>query len=120
MADKTRIIEISNKEGTFTSVFRKITGQNRQDKDYNLSDLSILRQLLSNEKAKLLHAIKIKHPKSLYSLAKMLQRDFKTVREEIILLKKFGFIELIQEKQGNRITHRPVITANSVNIIVRI
>ena len=119
MVEKTRIIEIYEKEGAFSSVFRKITGQ-KGSEDYNTSDLSIIRQLLSNEKARLLHTIKIKQPKSIYSLAKILERDFKTVREEIILLKKFGFIELVEEKTGNRITHRPIIAANSVNIIVRI
>ena|SRR3989344_5846943 len=117
MAEKTRIIEIYEKGGTFTSVFRKFTGQKA---DYNTDDLSLIRQLLSNEKARLLNVIKTKQPKSLYALAKFLERDFKTVRGDILLLKKFGFIELIAEKTGNRITHKPIITANTINISIRI
>ena len=89
MAEKTRIIEIYEKGGTFTSVFRKVTGQK---KDYNYKDLSILRHLLSNEKARLLNIIKVKKPRSMYNLAKILGRDFKSVREDVMLLKKFGFI----------------------------
>jgi len=117
MTDKTRLIELYEKGGTFTSVFRKFTGQK---KDYNVKDLSLVRQLLSNEKARLLHVIKMKQPNSLYALAKFLERDFKTVREDILLLRKFGFIDLIEEKSGKRRTHKPVLTANSINIIIRI
>src|SRR3989344_4730427 len=113
MAEKTRIIDVYEKGGTFSSVFRRFK---TEKKDYNYSDLTSLRQLLSNEKARLLHIIKIKQPSSMYQLAKFLGRDFKTVREDILLLKKFGFIDLIQEKKGNRRTHRPVITATNLNI----
>ena len=117
MAEKTRIIEVYEKGGTFTSVFKRFTGQK---KDYNYSDMSLLRQLFSNEKARLLNVVKMKKPASLYSLAKELGRDFKSVREDILLLKKFGFIDLIQEKTGNRITHKPVLTATTINVIIRI
>ena len=117
MAEKTRIIEVYEKGGTFASVFRRFTGLK---KDYNFSDMSLLRQLFSNEKARLLNVIKNKNPNSIYGLAKFLGRDFKTVREDILLLKKFGFIDLIEGKSGNRTTHKPIITANTVNIIVRI
>jgi predicted transcriptional regulator len=117
MVDKTRIIDIYEKGGTFSSVFRKFSGQK---KDYNYSDLSILRQLFNNEKARLLNVIKMKSPNSIYGLAKFLGKDFKTVREDIMLLKKFGFVDLIEEKSNGRIIHRPVLTANSVTIVVRI
>jgi predicted transcriptional regulator len=117
MAEKTRIIEVYEKGGTFSSVFKKFTGQK---KDYNHSDLALLRQLLSNEKARLLNVVKFKKPNSLYALAKELGRDFKTVRDDVLLLKKFGFIDLVQEKSGNRITHKPIITATTLNIIVRL
>jgi len=117
MAEKTRIIDIYEKKGGFVSVFRRFSGEK---KDYNYSDMALLRQLLSNEKARLLNVIKTKKPTSIYSLAKFLQRDFKTVRQDIKTLQKFGFIDLIEEKKNNRITHRPIITANTINIIVRV
>jgi len=114
---KTRIIEVFEKGGAFTSVFRRFTGQK---KDYNLSDMALLRKLLSNERARLLNVIKIKNPDSMYSLAKFLGRDFKSVREDIKLLEKFGFVELISKTKGKRTTHKPILTANTLNIIVRI
>ncbi len=117
MVDKTRIIDIYEKQGRFSYVFRN---QPIGRKDYNRDDLSILRRLLSNEKARLLNVIKIKQPKSIYSIAKTLNRDFKSVREDIILLKKFGFIDLVAERKGGKISHKPILNANSINIIVRI
>lgn len=98
-------------------MFKKFTGEK---KDYNIEDLSLVRKILSNEKARLLHVIKTKQPNSIYALAKFLNRDFKTVREDILLLKKFGFLDLIEEKSGKRRTHKPVITATSININIRI
>jgi len=116
MAEKTRIIEVYEKGGTFSSVFRKFAGSKS---DYNKSDMSLLRKLLSNEKARMLNVIKVKKPKSLYELAKFLERDFKTVRDDVMILKKFGFLDLIEEKSGKRKTHKPVITATTVNIVIR-
>ncbi|HRZ85689.1 MAG TPA: hypothetical protein P5277_02815 [Candidatus Paceibacterota bacterium] len=119
MADKTRIIEIYEKEGTFSYVLRKFTGAKQE---YNYDDMALLRKLLSNEKARILNVIKIQKPTSIYALAKFLGRDFKSVRDDIIILKKFGFVELIEEKNktGQRISHKPVITANTINIIIRL
>ena len=117
MAEKTRIIDVYEGSGRFKSVFRKFTGQK---KDYNYKDLGLLRQLLSNEKARLLHVVKTTKPTSIYALAKFLKRDFKTVREDILLLKKFGFIELVSGKTGKRITHKPLITATTINVVLRI
>jgi predicted transcriptional regulator len=69
-----------------------------------------------------LHVVKTKRPTSIYSLAKILGRDFKSVRDDVMLLKKFGFIDLIEEhtKDSKRISHRPVLNATTLNIVIRI
>ena len=117
MTEKTRIIDIYEKGGAFSSYFKKFTGQKQ---DYNYSDMAILRQIFSNEKARILSVIKIQKPNSIYRLAKHLGRDFKSVRDDILLLKKFGFIELVEEKSGNRKTHKPILSATTINIVIRI
>lgn len=119
MVEKTRIIDIHEKSGTFSYVFKRFSNVKQ---DYNYSDLSLLRKLLSNEKARMLNIIKTDKPKSIYHLAKILGRDFKTVRDDLILLKKFGLIDLISEKNksGKRISHKPVLTASSINVVIRI
>ena|SRR3989338_2439073 len=119
MAEKTRIIDIYGKEDTFSYVLRKVSGKKQ---DYDFSDMSLLRKLLSNEKARLLNVVKIKKPTSIYGLAKLLDRDFKSVRDDVLLLKKFGFLDLIPEKtlKNNRPRLRPILTTNTINIVIRI
>jgi predicted transcriptional regulator len=114
---KTRDIDIVDEKGTFTTFFRKMTGEHV---DYDFEGLHSLRQLLSNEKARILHVIKTKKPSSIYSLAKIVGRDFKSVNEDIKLLEKFGFIDLIAEKTGHRERLRPVIDVDSIHINVKI
>lgn len=117
MAEKTRIIEIVEKGGAFSSILKRFRNEKE---DYNFKDLAILRQIFSNEKARMMNMIKSKNPSSIYQLAKLLGRDFKSVRDDLKLLEKFGFIELIPEKSKNRINHRPILTTTTINIIVKI
>src|SRR3989344_8013905 len=104
MDKKIKTININlEKEGTFSTILNKFK------KDKNKSEIINLRQALSNEKARILHAIKTKNPSSIYELAKILGRDFKAVRYDIRLLEKFGFVELISlHKQGRELL-KPVI-----------
>lgn len=110
---KTRYVTLASDSGVFSTIFKKIAGDK---KEYNFADLSVLRRLLSNEKAKILHVIKNESPESIYQLAKKLGRDFKSVTEDIKLLEKLGFIELIAERKGKRIKHRPVLAVDELVI----
>jgi len=113
---KTREITLKEAKGSFLLLRKSKTSK----KDYDFSGILALRQLLSNEKARILHTIKEKKPKSIYSLAKQLNRGFKTVNDDIKLLEKFGFIELIEEKTKKRIRHRPVILVDTVTIHLKV
>jgi predicted transcriptional regulator len=110
-------ISLSAKDGTFTTLLHKIkrTAQNKEN-----SSTFMLRQLLSNEKARLLHVIKSKQPQSIYELAKLLGRDFKSVRQDIKILESFGFIELVSSNKNNRERLRPVVDADEIIITVTI
>ncbi|HLC53188.1 MAG TPA: ArsR family transcriptional regulator [Candidatus Nanoarchaeia archaeon] len=114
---KTREITIVDKGGAFNTFFRKLTGEERE---YDFEGLSALRKLLSNERARLLHAIKVKHPKSLYELAKLVGRDFKSVQEDMHLLERFGFIEMVAEKTGKRRRLKPNIVVDTITIHIKI
>jgi len=115
--NKTLDINIVEESGSFTSFFKKITGEHS---NYDFEGLSALRHLLSNEKARILHTIKTKKPNSIYSLAKVLKRDFKAVNDDIKLLEKFGFIDLIAEKTGKRERLKPVLIVDSIHINLKI
>ena len=118
MADKskTREITVIEEGGTFNAIIRRFT----KDKDYDFEGISMLRKLLSNEKARILHTIKIDKPGSIYELAKILTRDFQSVSDDIKLLEKFGFIDMISERTGKRERLRPTVTINSMHIHIKL
>ena len=110
-----REITLKREKGAFT-IFKKGSAK----EDYDFSGILALRQLLSNEKARILHVIKTQKPQSIYDLAKKLGRGFKAVNDDVKLLERFGFIELIPEKTKNRTRHRPVIVVDTISINVKI
>jgi len=113
----TKTINLDIETGTFTGIFRRLTGQKRS---HDFKALSSLRQLLSNERARLLYTIKNKNPSSIYQLAKLLERDFKSVRQDVKLLERFGFLELESNRKGRREMLKPVLIVDKINIIVNI
>jgi predicted transcriptional regulator len=113
---KTREIKIKESKGAF-DIFRK-SGSKKEDFDF--SGMLALRQLLSNEKARILNVIKTEKPKSIYELAKKLGRNFKAVNDDIKLLDRFGFIDLIEEKTKGRKRYRPEIIVDSITINIKV
>lgn len=114
---KTREITITDEGGAFNLFFKRFAGET---KPYDFEGLSALRRLLSNEKARLLHVLKNQKPGSIYELAKILERDFKSVAEDIKLLERFGFVEMVAEKTGNRERLRPILVVDSILIHLKI
>ena len=113
---KIREITITESKGAF-NLFKK---QKSSKKDYDFDGILALRQLLSNEKARILHALKTQKPKSIYELSKILNRSFKSVNDDLKLLERFGFIDLIQEKTKNRIRYRPEIIVDTIIINLKV
>lgn len=111
---KIRYVDVNVQSGNFVS---KLIGEK---KPHDFSDIKLLRTLLSNEKARILHTLKSKNPKSIYSLSKILGRDFKSVREDIKILERFGFIEFHAEKTGRRESLKPVLVIDRLQIMIDI
>ena len=110
---KTREVSIKQSKGGF------FFGKNTKDK-YDFDTLSDLRKILSNEKAKILNVIKNQQPLSIYDLSKKLGRGFKSVRDDLKVLEKFGFVEYVREKTKNRTRHRPVVSVETLTVNFRI
>lgn len=111
-----REITIIESKGGF-SIFKK---QESSKKDYDFSGVSALRQILSNEKARILHVIKTQKPSSIYDLAKKLNRGFKSVNDDLKLLQRFGVIEFVEEKTKNRKRYKPEIIVDTLIINLKI
>jgi len=115
---KRKEITIVADKGTFSYLLKRFSGTDT--KDFDFKGIASLRTLLSNEKARILHIIKTEKPKSIYNLARILKRDFKSVSDDVKLLEKFGFIDLISERSGKRERLRPVIVVDSINIEIKV
>jgi len=110
---RKRIVNLFITSSAFASIFKRLRGDRS---DYDFSALHELRQLLTNEKSKILNTIKNQKPESVYRLAKILGRDFKAVRDDVKLLEKFGFIHLKPEVKGKRKSFRPEISIDSLQV----
>jgi len=111
---KTRYVDVNVNKENFVS---KLIGEK---KSHDFSDIKLLRKLLSNEKSRILYLLKHSSPKSIYALAKLLGRDFKSVRDDIKLLERFGFIEFHAEKTGKREALKPVLIIDKLQIVIEI
>ncbi|MGC9309159.1 MAG: hypothetical protein ACP5D2_00500 [Candidatus Nanoarchaeia archaeon] len=109
---KKRDLNISVKKGNFVTKF--------MSKKPKQSDISLLRSLLSKEKARLLYTLKNKQPASIYALARLLERDFKSVREDLLLLQEFELISFKQVKKGKRKSLQPYLIAEKLDISLHI
>jgi len=107
---KTREVYIREEKGSFRLLSTKVK------EGYDFDGIRSLRQVLTKEKARMLDAIKYKKPGSIYELAKILERPFKAVRDDVKLLERFGFIDLLAEKTKKRIRHKPVIVVDTMVI----
>jgi len=113
---KIREVTIRESQGSF-SLFNE---KNITKESYNFDGLDSLRKLLSKEKARILDVIKIKKPKSIYELSKILNRPFKAVIDDIKLLERFGLVNLVEEKTKKRVRHRPEVSIDHLIIHLKI
>lgn len=115
MAKKLRIktIEVSITPTKFTSLFNRLRGDKSE---YEFSEIADLRKILSKEKARMLYTLKYEKPSSLYQLAKLLKRDFKSVRQDVLVLEKFGFVEFEKNLQGHRKSLKPLLVIDSLHV----
>jgi predicted transcriptional regulator len=67
-------------------------------------NLATMRKAITEERLRILRVVKAEHPGSLYKLAKLLNRDFKNVCDDVNYLAGLGLIELKKTKDGREKT----------------
>jgi predicted transcriptional regulator len=85
-----------------------------------VESLEALRKVLTPERLRLLHIVKKKKPESIYELAKLVERDRKSVVTDIEILEGLGLVEIIEEVKGKRKKSRPVVDYSRVEIGIEI
>lgn len=118
--EKTRYIDLEIKSSAFTAFFRTfgIAGKKRGGIDF--SEITALRQLLSNERARMLHTLRTKKPDSIYQLAKLLGRDFKSVRKDVELLRHFDLVRLEKGEKGKRKLIKPISNLDVLHLKLKL
>lgn len=66
----------------------------------SFENIEAMRKILSEERLRILKTIKKENPKSIYELAKLLNRDIKNTFDDVQFLQKVGLIELKKTKEG--------------------
>lgn len=114
---KKLYIDINTRgEGVITKIF----GRSESEIHYDSEDIELIRKIFSNQKSRILYFLKKKKPSSIYSLAKLLKRDFKSVYNDLKILERFGLIEFEAEKNGSRESLKPVLIVEEINLIIRV
>ena len=113
---KVRTITLNSEQGAFNAILSRFRG----DKKKEYSDISMIRSLFTNEKARMLHVLKTKQPNSIYELAKLLGRDFKSVRLDIAVLEEFGFVEMMPIHKGKRQKLKPLLVLDQLKINIEL
>jgi len=96
---KNVFVEIKSDEEVFDELKKAVKeikeGKPVQKKESIVfSDLNQMRSFLTNERLRILHAIKEKNPKNLYQLAKITGKDYSSVYKNVKALRDLGLIDL--------------------------
>lgn len=116
---RTKKITINQESGAFSAIFSRLRGKETQEKEKN-PEISLLRSILSQERARMLHILKEKKPNSLYELAKLLGRDFKSVRADILTLERAGLVETIPIHKGKREKLKPLLVVDALEVTINL
>jgi predicted transcriptional regulator len=102
-------ISIKTKEDLFKEI-KEVWGKVEKREDVkkhegiSFENIEAMRKILSEERVRILKTIKKERPKSIYELAKFLNRDIKNTFDDVRFLAQIGLIELKKTKEGREKT----------------
>jgi len=80
----------------FAETWKKLESGKRVKKEEGIyfDSIDTMRAVLTNNRLLILKTIRERHPKSVYELAKMLERDLKNVNQDLKMLAEIGLVTL--------------------------
>tara|TARA_Y100000310_G_C20563064_1_gene754037 strand:- start:450 stop:851 length:402 start_codon:yes stop_codon:yes gene_type:complete len=116
-------IEVKNFKGSMKDLgdsLKKIEkGEDIRERRIVFDDLDTLRSILTKERMRLLHCIRIQKPDSIYELAKDLERNWRLVSKDVELLNNAGLVKL-EKKIKPREAIKPTVNFEKMNIGIMI
>ena len=106
----------------FKKTFEAVrAGREVEPKDIvGFTSLEAARNFLTRERLVLLRAIKTGHPRSIYELAKMVERDLKNVQEDIRILERHGLVKITKRPRGSRKIKVPEVPFEEIALRIAI
>ena len=78
-----------------------------------VADVETARAIFTEGRMKIIQTLKSKSPKSIYALAKLLNRDFKNVYEDVIFLTQLGILK-VEEAADGRKQKKPILLCDRI------
>ncbi len=97
---------------------RRIPKKPREEVGF--TSIEAARNFLTRERLALMSTIRTRHPGSLYELAKMVNRDFKNVQEDIGILERHGLVRVSKEPRGKRKVKVPQVLFEQIALKIAI
>ena len=104
----------SVKEKTIKDVENRVP--QKEGRIIYVDSVEALRTLITRERLKMLSQVKSTRPNSLYSLAKLLKRDIKTVSTDAGILSQAGLLKLETYMDGKKTKVRPRVSVSRISV----
>jgi len=78
-----------------------------------IADAETARAIFTEARLRIIQVLKLRSPQSIYALAKVLNRDFKNVYDDIIFLEQLGILK-IEESASGRKGKRPILVCDKI------
>jgi len=93
-------------------------GEEFHEEKIVVESLDVLRKILTPERLRILQVIRSEKPKSIYELAKLLDRDRAAVVRDLEYLQQLGLVEFEEEKHGKRRSRRPIVPYDEIEVSI--
>ena len=124
MKVKNIVVEVKSVEDTLgevKGVIQKLKEGKSVNKKESISfnNIDIMRKVLTNKRLELIKAIKKYKPKSIYQLAKIVNRDSKSVNLDIKILSNLGMVDL-KPKENGRENIVPSVDYEEIDVAIAV
>ncbi|MBI4699447.1 MAG: hypothetical protein HY758_11245 [Nitrospirae bacterium] len=85
----------------------------------SFESLKMMRKFITDERLRILKAVRKNKPESIYELAKLLKRDNKNVSDDVHYLSELGLIDIKKTKDGRQKT-KPVVEYEKILVEIMV
>ena len=82
--------------------------------------LETMRKAITEERVRIIRVVRLKHPASVYELAKMLHRNIKNVSDDVRYLAQLGLIELERVRTDGREKTVPKVNYEKIRLEIAV